>query len=210
MTPTQFSNRFRESPSQTAGPFVHIGTNPHFIGNTGQYKNDLGASMVNDKTAGHRINISGSIIDGSGTPLRDAMVEIWQADYSGLYRAQNEHRGQADENFTGWGRCACDFNSGAFSFETVKPGSVPFPDGSPQAPHITFWIVARGINIGLHTRMYFPDEEAANAIDPVLTRIEHKVRIPTLIAKLDENTNNDSYRFDIHLQGENETIFFDV
>ena len=84
---------------------------------------------------------------------------------------------------------------------------MPFHDGRLQAPHITFWIVARGINLGLNTRMYFPDEEEANAADPILTRIEHQVRVPTLIAKAEGKGN---YRFDIHLQGESETVFFDI
>jgi protocatechuate 3,4-dioxygenase alpha subunit len=97
--------------------------------------------------------------------------------------------------------------TGEFVFDTVKPGRVPFHDGRLQAPHATFWIVARGINIGLHTRMYFADEEAANAEDPILTRIEHQNRVPTLLAK---SEGADVYRFDIHLQGPHETIFFDI
>ena len=95
--------------------------------------------------------------------------------------------------------------TGECVFETIKPGRVPFPDGRLMAPHITVWIVARGINIGLHTRMYFGDEETANAEDPVLARIEHRVRVPTLIAARD----GDTYNFDVHLQGEKETVFFD-
>ena len=91
-------------------------------------------------------------------------------------------------------------------FETIKPGRVPYPDGRMQAPHITMWVVARGINIGLQTRMYFPDEEKANGEDPVLGRIEHRVRVPTLIAEKVDG----GYRFDIHLQGEKETVFFDI
>jgi protocatechuate 3,4-dioxygenase alpha subunit len=83
---------------------------------------------------------------------------------------------------------------------------VPFIDGRLMAPHITVWIVARGINIGLHTRLYFGDEEAANAEDQVLARIEHRSRVQTLIAERD----GDAYRFDIHLQGDNETVFFDI
>jgi protocatechuate 3,4-dioxygenase alpha subunit len=96
--------------------------------------------------------------------------------------------------------------SGVYTFETIRPGRVPFYDGRLQAPHITFWIVARGINIGLHTRMYFGDEAAANAEDPLLARVEHKVRVPTLIAPREGNT----YTFDVRLQGENETIFLDI
>ena len=95
--------------------------------------------------------------------------------------------------------------TGECVFETIKPGRVPFPDGRLMAPHITVWIVARGINVGLHTRMYFGDEETANGEDPVLARIEHRVRVPTLIAA----RAGDTYNFDVHLQGEKETVFFD-
>lgn len=196
----------KELPSQTAGPYVHIGTTPNFVGIDGVYANDLGISMVNDKTKGERIVVTGRIIDGSGTPLKDALVEIWQADAQGLHNSPSEMRGSADPNFTGWGRAPVDMDDGTFRFETVKPGRVPFVDGRLMAPHITFWIVARGINIGLHTRMYFGDEDKANAEDPVLNAIEHKVRVPTLIAP----RKGDTYTFEIHLQGDKETVFFDI
>lgn len=196
----------KESPSQTAGPYVHIGCTPNFIGNTGIFKEDLGARMVNEQTKGPRITIKGRVFDGTGTPLKDAMLEIWQADSEGLFNSPSETRGKADPHFTGWGRQPVNLESGEFCFETVKPGSVPFPDGRTQAPHINFWIVARGINIGLNTRMYFPEEEVANAVDPVLGRIEHRVRVSTLIAK----QSGDTYTFDIYIQGENETVFFDI
>jgi protocatechuate 3,4-dioxygenase alpha subunit len=196
----------KESPSQTAGPYVHIGCTPNFAGIGGVYAADLGATMVNERTRGERITVTGHIQDGLGVPLRDALVEIWQADCDGLYNCPAETRGSADPNFTGWGRCATDPETGVFTFETVKPGRVPFAGGKLQAPHITFWIAARGINIGLHTRMYFADEAAANAEDPVLARVEQKVRLPTLIAPRSENT----FTFEIRLQGDDETIFFDV
>jgi protocatechuate 3,4-dioxygenase alpha subunit len=196
----------KESPSQTAGPYVHIGCTPNFCGLEGVYPVDLGASMVNDRTRGERITITGRIFDGLDAPLRDALVEIWQADCDGLYNSPSETRGSADPNFTGWGRSATDMETGVYSFETIKPGRVPFYDGRLQAPHVTFWIVARGINIGLHTRMYFGDEAAANAEDPLLARVEHKARVATLIAPRDGNT----YTFDIRLQGEDETIFLDI
>jgi len=202
----QSLNRLKETPSQTAGPYVHIGCVPNFCEIAGVYSEDLGAIMVNDKTKGERITVRGHVIDGAGTPLRDALVEIWQADAAGLYNSPSEMRGAADPNFTGWGRCPTDMQTGEFAFETVKPGRVPFRDGRMMAPHITFWIVARGINIGLHTRMYFGDEEKANAEDPILQRIEHKQRVPTLIARAEGG----AYYFDIHLQGENETVFFDI
>lgn len=199
-------DRLKESPSQTAGPYVHIGLTPNFAEIGGVYPADLGAAMVSDKTKGERITVTMRVIDGAGTPLKDALIEIWQADAAGLYNSPAERRGAADPHFTGWGRRATDMVSGECVFETIKPGRVPFNDGRPMAPHLTVWIVARGINIGLHTRMYFGDEEAANAEDPVLARIEHKVRVPTLIAQ----RSGDTYTFDIQLQGDEETVFFDI
>ncbi|SFJ33160.1 protocatechuate 3,4-dioxygenase subunit alpha [Aerobium aerolatum] len=202
----QSLNRLKESPSQTAGPYVHIGLTPNFAEITGVYPDDLGTSMVNDKTKGERITITGRVLDGTGTPLKDALVEIWQADADGLYNSPSEMRGSADANFTGWGRCPSGMDDGVFRFETIKPGRVPYPDGRMQAPHVTLWIVARGINIGLQTRMYFPEEETANAEDPILGRVEHRIRVGTLIAQKVEG----GYSFDIHLQGDKETVFFDI
>ncbi len=197
----------KESASQTAGPYVHIGCTPNFTGIHGVYDKDLGSgSMVNDQTRGERITIRGHVIDGSGTALKDALVEIWQADADGFYNSPSETRGAADPNFFGWARCPGDMESGEFVFETIKPGRVPFRDGRLMAPHVSFWIVARGINLGLNTRMYFSDEEQANAEDPILARIEHRVRVPTLIGKRE----GDTVTFDIHLQGDKETIFFDI
>jgi protocatechuate 3,4-dioxygenase, alpha subunit len=198
--------RLKETPSQTAGPYVHIGMTPNFCGIPGVYADDLGTAMVNDETRGERITIKGRVIDGGNKPLGDCVVEIWQADSDGIYPSPNDPRDEADPNFAGWGRCPADGETGEFVFETVKPGRVPARDGRMQAPHVTFWIVARGINIGLNTRMYFPDEEEANAADPILARIEHRSRVPTLIASKEGST----YTFDIYLQGPNETIFFDI
>jgi protocatechuate 3,4-dioxygenase alpha subunit len=196
----------KETPSQTAGPYVHIGLTPNFCDITGVYDTDLGIQMVNDKTLGERITISGHIFDGAGALVRDAVIEIWQADSAGLYNSPSEMRGTADPNFTGWGRCPTRAENGVYSFETIKPGKVPFKDGRKMAPHITFWIVARGINIGLHTRMYFPEEQEANAADPILARIEHRDRVPTLIATRD----GANLTFDIDLQGPKETVFLDI
>jgi len=198
--------QLKETASQTAGPYVHIGCTPNFAGITGVYETDLGSAMVNDRTLGQRITIRGRVIDGAGTPLKDAMVEIWQADAAGYYNSPSDLRGIADPNFTGWGRCATSTETGDYVFETVKPGRVPFRDGRLMAPHITFWIVARGINIGLQTRLYFPEEGEANANDPLLLRIEHRQRAETLIASADGS----AYTFDIHLQGEKETVFLDI
>lgn len=199
-------DNFRESPSQTAGPYVHIGCTPNFAG-INIYGGDLGASMKTGPVQGQEIAIKGIVYDGLGTPLRDAMIEIWQPDAAGLFPSTNELRGTPDPYFTGFGRSAGDAVTGEFIFETVKPGAVPFPDGRTQAPHITAWIVARGINIGLHTRIYFNDESDANAADPILTRLEHQNRVQTLLAK---KQDDGVYRFDIHLQGALETVFFDI
>ncbi|MGO7922614.1 protocatechuate 3,4-dioxygenase subunit alpha [Rhizobium ruizarguesonis] len=196
----------KETPSQTAGPYVHIGLTPNFCDIAGIYDTDLGIAMVNDKTLGERITVTGRIFDGAGALVRDAVIEIWQADSAGLYNSPSEMRGAADPNFTGWGRCPTRAEDGVYSFETVKPGRVPFKDGRRQAPHITFWIVARGINIGLHTRMYFPEETEANAADPLLSRIEHRERVATMIATRDDATCH----FDIYLQGPKETVFLDI
>lgn len=202
----QTLTRLKETASQTGGPYVHIGMTPNVCDINGVYPEDLGIQMVNEKTRGERITVKMRIFDGTGSVIKDALIEVWQADTDGLYNSPSEPRGKADPNFTGWGRQASDMETGVFTFETIKPGRVPFTDGRLQAPHISLWIVARGINIGLQTRMYFGDEEQANAEDPVLTRLEHQKRVSTLVAPRDGNT----YTFDIHLQGDAETVFFDV
>jgi protocatechuate 3,4-dioxygenase alpha subunit len=206
----QTLGRLKESPSQTAGPYIHIGATPNWVEITGVWQEDLGLVLVGPETKGERILVKGRVFDGSGTPLKDALVEIWQADAEGLYNSPEETRGRADPHFVGWGRQPTDGTTGEYRFETIKPGRAPHKDGRPMAPHITFWIVARGINIGLHTRMYFGDEEGANAECPVLARIEHKVRAPTLIAPRGEENGLPAYTFDIRLQGDNETVFFDI
>ena len=197
----------KESASQTAGPYVHIGCVPSFAGLKGMYGGkDLGDTMITGDAKGERITIEGHIYDGLGTPLKDALVEIWQADAAGLYNSPTETRGQADPHFTGWGRQPTDGDTGRYRFETIKPGQVPFPGGRMQAPHCVVWVVARGINLGLNTRIYFEDEAEANATDPVMNMVELAVRRDTLVAKRDGST----YTFDIHLQGDHETVFFDI
>ncbi len=187
----------KESPSQTAGPYVHIGLIPKQAG-FDIFENDFGNVI---EGTGERIRIEGVVYDGAGTPLRDALVEIWQADKAGSYD---------NAKFRGWARAGSDFKTGEYVFETVKPGPVPGRDGGKMAPHVCFWIVARGINIGLSTRMYFSDEEAANADDPVLNRIEQKSRRATLIGQREDRGGQAVYRFDVRLQGEQETVFFDT
>ena len=151
------------------------------------------------------------MLDGAEVPLKDALLEIWQADAAGIYPSPADPRSGADPSFKGWARSPTHMTTGLYRFETVKPGCVPFKDGRLMAPHITFWIVARGINMGLQTRLYFADETTANAEDPVLARIEHRERVQTLIAqRADQQSDMPLYRFDIRLQGPSETVFFDI
>lgn len=196
-----------ETPSQTVGPYVHIGCVPSFAGLGKMYDgNDLGSKMINEHTIGERIRIRGHIFDGQGEWLKDAMLEIWQADSAGLFNSPLETRGTADPHFTGWGRQPVNTDSGLYEFETIRPGRVPYQNGLLQAPFIHFWVVARGINVGLHTRMYFSDESVTNAEDPVLQLIPDLARQETLIA----TECDDHFQFDICLQGNKETVFLNM
>lgn len=184
----------KETPSQTAGPYVHIGMTPSLEGITGPNVKDLGAGAVPGN--GPRITITGRIFDGSAAPVVDAVVELWQADSDG-------------DHSSSWGRVACD-STGAFAFDTVKPGRITGPDSKLMAPHVTLWVVARGINVGLHTRLYFDDEADANATDFVLNRIMDPRRRETLISARSEVDGKALYTLDIRLQGDDETVFFDI
>jgi protocatechuate 3,4-dioxygenase alpha subunit len=197
----------KETASQTAGPYVHIGMTPNFAEIHGVYDSDPGAAMLTPDTRGERIEIVGRIFDGAGALVADAVVELWQADADGAYAASMGRTSNATPAFTGWGRQPTN-GDGVFTFETVKPGPVPGPDGRPMAPHVSLWIVARGINIGLQTRLYFDDEGEANASDWVLSRIPDPRRRSTLVARREDGAVP-RYLIDIRLQGENETVFFD-
>ena len=181
------AKRLQESPSQTAGPYVHIGCTPNFAGLTGVYDQDPGSNILTGITTGEQITITGTIYDGQDNPLTDALVEVWQADGSGQFTS-------------GWGRCPADQDTGQWQFDTVRPG----PTGG-GAGHVTFWIVARGINVGLHTRMYFPDDPLLET-DPWLALVDAP-RQHTLIAT---PVGEGRFQFDIHLQGPLETVFFDA
>lgn len=197
----------KETPSQTAGPFVHIGLAPGAAG-FDIYEHELGFDIAGPNAKGERIRIEGLVIDGTGNPIKDVMLEAWQANSQGHYA--HPEGGPVEDGFRGWGRVITDFETGEWAFETIKPGAVQEPDGRMMAPHISLWLVARGINIGLNTRLYFEDEAEANAADPVLNLIEWETRRPTLIAKRTEGKGVPVYRFDIHIQGEDETVFFDI
>jgi protocatechuate 3,4-dioxygenase alpha subunit len=175
-----------QTPSQTVGPFFAIGL-PW----------SDGPDVVPNDTPG-AFWIRGTVYDGAGEPVDDALIEIWQANRYGRYRHPEDTREELplEDGFIGFGRCATDEN-GEFRFYTVKPGAT-----APHAPHINVIVLARGLLRHLYTRIYFPDEEEANAADPLLSSIEDPMRARTLIAR--------ELRFDIHLQGERQTAFLDV
>ena len=199
-----------ETPSQTGGPYVHIGLLPQQA-NIKVFENNFNNQLVQENTLGERIRLEGQVFDGLGLPLRDVLIEIWQADANGVYPSTADIQDKVvDPNFLGWGRTGADFETGFWSFNTIKPGSVLGRKGTTQAPHIALIIFARGINIGLNTRVYFEDEAEANAQDPVLKGIEWAPRRQTLIAKREERDGEVVYRFDIRVQGEDETVFLDI
>ena len=188
------------TPSQTIGPFfagaltlpeVHPGGFP-------------GSNLIDPSVSGQPIIIEGRVYDGDGQPVFDAMIEIWQADAEGRYAHPADSRSRANATFVGFGRVGTD-TAGRYTFTTIKPGPVPSVDGTVQAPHISINVFARGLLNRLHTRLYFPDE--ANTADPVLALVPETVRA-TLIAALMDGSEGKRYRFDIHLQGERETVFF--
>ena len=197
-----------ETPSQTAGPYVHIGLAPGAAG-FDIYDQELGWDIAGPNAKGERIRVEGLVVDGTGSPIKDVLLETWQANADGFY-AHPEGGGDVEDGFRGWGRVITNFQTGEWGFDTVKPGAVTDRNGKIHAPHINLWVVARGINLGLNTRIYFEDETDANAADPVLTMIEWEVRRPTLLAKRTEKDGSVVYRFNIRIQGEEETVFFDI
>lgn len=186
-----------QSPSQTVGPFFHYG-----LIRGGENV------LVNEQTRGERILLTGRVLDGDGAPVPDALVEIWQADADGHFNhPADPQQAEADKNFRGFGR-ADTVNGGAYSFETIKPGAAPGRDGQLQAPHINVRVFARGMLIHADTRVYFSDEPA-NANDALLNSID-PARRHTLIATRVGLEDAPAYRFDIRLQGEDETVFFEL
>jgi protocatechuate 3,4-dioxygenase, alpha subunit len=187
------------TPSQTVGPYFAYALTP-----AGRYAiSDLATNdLITDDAVGERITIEGRVLDGDGELVTDAMLEIWQADGAGRYPGADPALSNA--RFKGFGRAECN-EEGRYSFRTVKPGRVPGPNGTMQAPHINVGVFARGILRRLFTRIYF-DDEAANGSDPILALVPREVR-STLIARRGAGS---AYTFDIRLQGENETVFFEA
>jgi protocatechuate 3,4-dioxygenase alpha subunit len=196
----------KQSPSQTVGPFFAYALVPESYGKPGIATNLLASPA----TKGERIRIEGKVLDGNGAPVNDAMIEIWQANAAGRYRHPADTRADVavDASFSGFGRTMTDAN-GAFAFETVKPGRVPGRGNTLQAPHIGVMVLARGMPNHAYTRIYFADEAQANGEDAVLTSIE-SARRGTLIARRSDANGVGVYRFDIRLQGADETVFFDA
>jgi len=192
------------TPSQTVGPFFKYGLTPG-----GQYAwNDaFTGDMITPDATGERIRVEGRVFDGDGQPVPDAMLEVWQADAQGRFADPQDKRALPNAAFRGFGRCGTDEN-GAYAFDTIKPGQVADPDGKPQAPHILLAVFARGMLRHLYTRIYLGDE-AANAADPVLAIVPPERR-STLIAARESGNGNALYRLDLRLQGDNETVFFEV
>ena len=183
----------KQSASQTVGPFFRIGLI------YGQAQNNL----VNENTSGERIMLTGVVLDGDGQPIPDALLEIWQPDAKGIFNHPLDPlHDQADPHFHGFGR-AENRNAGEYEFKTIKPGR---RDGMP--PYINVHVFARGMLVHAMTRIYFSDE-ADNDRDPVLNAVESKRR-HTLIATREESTGLPVYRFDIRMQGEEETVFFNA
>jgi protocatechuate 3,4-dioxygenase alpha subunit len=190
-----------QTPSQTVGPFFAYGLAPE------QYGYPLASiatgRVADEATSGERIRIIGQVFDGEGAPVEDAMIEIWQADAQGRY-AQPRKPGR-NTGFTGFGRQGTGTDpENRFIFDTIKPGAVD----AEQAPHISVIVFMRGLLTHAYTRMYFSDEGQANARDPVLNSVPEERRW-TLIAKRQQD-GSATYRFDIRMQGENETVFFDL
>ncbi|HYA35072.1 MAG TPA: protocatechuate 3,4-dioxygenase subunit alpha [Candidatus Binataceae bacterium] len=186
----------RPTSSQTIGPFFHRAL-----------VSDDWTKLASEKTAGEKITITGRVLDGDGMPVSDAMIEIWQANSYGRYNHPDDtHEARIDPTFRGFGRCATD-DSGAFRFATVKPGAVPGNGGGLQAPHIGVVLFARGLLKHLHTRIYFPDE-ALNRSDEWLNAAPEDRRA-TLIASESTAGSKRVFNFDIVLQGDRETVFFD-
>ena len=193
------ADRLIPTPSQTVGPFFHLGLDRPEWGD-----------LTRGNPKGERIVIEGRVLDGDGAPVPDAVIELWQANAAGRYAHPDDKQTDKplDPNFRGFGRVATDAE-GRFRVTTIRPGPVPGRGNSLQAPHINVLLLSRGLLIHLHTRIYFAGEPA-NASDPLLSSIEDAAVRGTLLARRAEGSSPALYRFDIVLQGENETAFLDI
>lgn len=192
------STRLGQTPSQTVGPYFSMRLAAE------------GENVLAVPEGADRVVITGRVTDGDGAHVEDALIETWQANPNGRYRHPDDTRDlPLNKGFTGFARAMTEFETGEYRIETVKPGAVPDHEGEPQAPHISVIIQARGMLNPLFTRIYFSDETAPNQHDFVLNTVAADRR-GTLIANLVPGSDPTEYRFDIRLQGERETVFFDV
>ena len=191
------SQRLQQTPSQTVGPFFHFGL-LHEGGNV----------LAGPRVRGERIVLLGKVLDGNGEPLPDAMLELWQPDSSGIFaHPADPLHAQADPDFRGFGRAGTD-GEGVYRFETVKPGSIGRPPDADSAPHANLNVFARGMLIHVMTRVYF-EGEPGNGNDPLLRSLPEEKR-GRLLARLESGSGSPKvYRFDVRLQGEGETPFFE-
>lgn len=236
MTDRDSANPYGQTPWQTVGPFFHfglpwsgcadltghstIGARPDLMPPGRQALRGPDARPAEKPPKGERIEISGRVFDAQGLPVPDALLEIWQANAAGHYRGSSAFQAadpadSGDSAFFGFGRAATA-EDGSFCFRTLRPGRVPIAAGSPelQAPHIALGVQGRGLLKRLVTRIYFADEPR-NAQDPILARVPGQRR-PTLLAERVGGAEGSAragaaamYRFDVHLQGEQETVFFE-
>jgi protocatechuate 3,4-dioxygenase alpha subunit len=193
--------KLRQTPSQTVGPYFAYGLAPEQYGYQQTLTSIAGSQMADSATEGEHIRVEGQVFDGAGNSISDALVEIWQADAMGRYAHPADPRG-SNSTFKGFGRCGTGTDPRSrFWFDTVRPGKVD----ADQAPHLNVIVSMRGMLLHAFTRIYFPDEPA-NATDMVLNAVPAERR-GTLIAT---RQSSNVYRFDIHMQGDNETVFFDA
>lgn len=194
------SPRLGQTPSQTVGPYVSMA-----------FPREGDNVLPIPDGGGERIVITGVVFDGDRNHIEDAVIETWQANPLGRYNHPDDNREEIplDPKFTGFARAMTDFETGVYRIETVKPGRVPDLEGDFQAPHIAVVIQGRGMLNPVFTRLYFSDEEEANADDLVLRQVPESRR-HTLIAQLEPGSDPKTYRWDIRFQGEDETVFFDI
>lgn len=200
------ASELTQSPSQTIGPFFAYGLTATQYGYP--FSDVVSTNLLSEKTEGEPIRLTGQVFDGENKPIDDALIEIWQANTHGRYNHPADDRvdNRLDPDFRGFGRSGTGADpQKRFLFDTVKPGAV----GDGQAPHLTMAVMMRGLLVHLFTRVYFDDEHGANAKDPALLCVP-KERRSTLIARRSEGRLGVVYHFDLHMQGPNETVFFDI
>jgi protocatechuate 3,4-dioxygenase, alpha subunit len=192
-----------QTPSQTVGPFFAYGMSPEQYGYP--FKSLAGATVATDNEPGEHLRLAGRVLDGNGVPVDDAVIELWQADAQGRYAHPADPR-RPNTGFTGFGRTGTGTDARQrFWFDTVKPGVA----SNAHAPHMNLIVFMRGLLNHVYTRVYFSDEATLNATDPVLQLVP-KARRQTLIAARHESARGVEYLFDIRMQGDNATVFFDV